>query len=253
MLNPTNKKIDALVVTHPDKDHYNLIKHSLDGVDVEKVFIVGSTDEYAEAAFDTWLENLPPNTVKPLRAADWNKQVPKLLGDFSTNVYVLAADVEDVSVASEKNTRSITLKITYGDFDLIIGGDATFDTENSITNRYSSQPAFLDVELLKLGHHGSRATSTSDGWLKVVKPEWAVVSAAFYNTYGHPHSNVISRVEAHTISVAPHVLRWSWKQGSVSKYKKFASYTEAIFTSSTSGTIDLYSDGTVHPVLRTEK
>jgi len=44
MLNPTNMKIDALVVTHPDADHYNLIEQSLDGVDVEKVFIIGSTD-----------------------------------------------------------------------------------------------------------------------------------------------------------------------------------------------------------------
>lgn len=142
MLNPATKKIDALVVTHPDADHYNLIQESLAGVHVEKIYFIGSTDDYPVADFNVWLETFPPGTVKPLRANDWNKTVPKLLGSFSTNVYVLAADVEDVNVGSEKNTRSITLKISYGQFDLILTGDATFDTEESIMNRYSATPAF---------------------------------------------------------------------------------------------------------------
>lgn len=167
--------------------------------------------------------------------------------------YVLAADVEDVNVGSVKNTKSITTKVSFHDFDLVITGDATFDTEDSIIDRYGATSAFLDVELLKLGHHGSRATSTSDAWLDTLKPEWAVVSAGYENGYGHPARDVIQRVEHIVVDMKAHPLRWSWLQNRQPKYKVFPAYQKAVFASASSGTIDVYSDGTVHPVLVTEK
>jgi hypothetical protein len=83
--------------------------------------------------------------------------------------------------------------------------------------------------------------------------KWVVVSAAYENTYGHPSRDVIQRAEAHTIQIAPHRLRWSWIEQQIRKYRQVTTYREAVFASGSSGTIDLFSDGTVHPVLVTEK
>ena len=51
----------------------------------------------------------------------------------------------------------------------------------------------LDSDVLKLGHHGSK-TSTSDQWLDAVTPQYAIVSASIDNRYGHPHQDVMQRV-----------------------------------------------------------
>lgn len=80
-----------------------------------------------------------------------------------------------------------------------------------------------------------------------------VVSAGYENSYGHPSRDVIQRVESHTIQITPHPLRWSWIDQQVRKYKRFPTYPDAVFASGSSGTINLFSDGTVHPVLVTEK
>ena len=57
-----------------------------------------------------------------------------------------------------------------------------------------------NVTLLKIGHHGS-ATSTSDALLKTVKPESAVISVGANNSYGHPASEVLKRLQRYGVSI----------------------------------------------------
>lgn len=201
-------KVDVLVVTHPDADHYNYLPDVLTGITVDKVLYVGDPSEYQQADFNTWLSGhanaiaLTPSDVSAPAAPSPHFAT----GD--TSFFVLAADTG--GTAGEKNTRSIVLLVSYKDFDFLLTGDATRDTEDDILERYPAQ--FLDVELLKLGHHGSN-TSSTDPWLSAVRAETAVVSAGYNSPYAHPRLKVIERVEQHTEDAPSHRFRWGLDRG----------------------------------------
>mgnify|MGYP001768483179 CR=1 FL=1 len=71
-------------------------------------------------------------------------------------------------------------------------GDAGVYAENLIM--WNEQEDNLDVDVLKLGHHGARSSS-SLLWLEKTNPELAIISAGKNNSYGHPHEEVLDRLE----------------------------------------------------------
>ncbi len=95
----------------------------------------------------------------------------------------------------ESNNASIVTKLSYGDIDFMLTGDASIGTEEWMVDEYGTA---LQSEVLKLGHHGSR-TSSADSFLDTVHPTYAVVSAGADNRYGHPHEEVVKKVEGRGI------------------------------------------------------
>jgi beta-lactamase superfamily II metal-dependent hydrolase len=90
----------------------------------------------------------------------------------------------------ESNMASIVMKVQYGSTSVMLTGDAPMEIEKYLVETYGSG---LRSDVLKLGHHGSK-TSSSDEWLDAVAPMYAVVSAGVGNKYGHPHQEVMQRV-----------------------------------------------------------
>jgi len=132
------------------------------------------------------------------------------------------------------------LLVSYKDFDVVLTGDATKKTEDDILDRYPAQ--FLDVELLKLGHHGSN-TSSTDPWLAALRPETAVVSAAYNSPYAHPRLKVIERVEPFTDHAPAHLFRWGVGSGNTAQLEDTPDYKESIFSTATNGHMVVASDG----------
>ena len=153
-LDTDNPTVDVLVVTHPDQDHYNLLPHVLEGVEVKSVLIAGDSSEYTVAEMEGWLDN--HGNVTNLEEDDFDPadDPSDLFGDGETDFHVLAANTN--KGPSRKNARSIVLMVTHDKFDVLLTGDATHATEKRIVDRYDDE--WLDVEVLKIGHHGSNAT-----------------------------------------------------------------------------------------------
>ncbi|HEY6625334.1 MAG TPA: hypothetical protein VIZ21_00095, partial [Ignavibacteriaceae bacterium] len=102
-------------------------------------------------------------------------------------------DDEVKFVASEStNNRSGIFKLVYGKTSFLFTGDVEKDVEKIYANKYQY---FLDSDVLKVGHHGSK-TSSSSGFLRYVSPELSLISAGFKNKFGHPVADVIQRLEA---------------------------------------------------------
>lgn len=241
-LDTNEPRVDALVITHPDSDHYNLLRTVLKDIDVGHVYMAGAMTEHSKADIDAWLEEFEPQDRTRLRASEYNVSPPKSLGDFGeVQILVLAANVKDTTVDSETNTRSIVLKVSYGTQDFMLTGDATRDTENDIMQRLDHD--LLDVEVLKMGHHGSSATSTSEEWAATVKPEIAIASAGKFNTYGHPNRVAVGRLEPYTVGVKAHRFRWSWREKQKAHFQDFPSYEEAIYSTAINGNIAITTDG----------
>ncbi len=96
---------------------------------------------------------------------------------------------------SDENAKSVVIRVTYGAFDEVMGGDLTADTDNDVESAVG--PAVGDVEVYKVHHHAS-ATSTSDSWLTSTTPEVSVISVGD-NTYGHPTAEALTRLHDHGV------------------------------------------------------
>jgi competence protein ComEC len=105
---------------------------------------------------------------------------------------VLSPDSGWVARQEDLNEESVVLLVTYGATRLLFMGDAGVPVEGQLAGRVGR------VDVLKVGHHGSR-TATSDAWLDEVAPREAVISVGTGNTYGHPTAEVLERLRRHHV------------------------------------------------------
>lgn len=99
---------------------------------------------------------------------------------------------------TDENDGSIVVLIVFRNTTYLFTGDIGGEVELSLL----TNPLTLGVDVLKTSHHGSK-TGTVEGFLRAIRPEWALISAGKDNSYGHPHLEVLSRLE----QVGSHVLR----------------------------------------------
>jgi competence protein ComEC len=97
----------------------------------------------------------------------------------------------------KSNESSIVIQLSYGDIDFLLTGDAPKSIEEHLVRVYGSD---LESEVLKVGHHGSK-TSSSVIFLNTVRPQYAVISAGSENRYGHPSAEVIERLEKYDLEI----------------------------------------------------
>jgi len=96
---------------------------------------------------------------------------------------------------NESNANSIVMRLDYGEFSMLLTGDAEAQTEDRLVNKELE----LEVDVLKVAHHGSKY-ATSESFLRRVKPKAAVISMSEFNRYSHPHQDVLNRLKAAGVS-----------------------------------------------------
>ncbi|MCM3900604.1 MAG: MBL fold metallo-hydrolase [Pyrinomonadaceae bacterium] len=92
---------------------------------------------------------------------------------------------------NEPNANSIVARLDYGDFSMLLPGDAEQQTEH----RMLTKDLNLQTDVLKVSHHGSKYATAAD-FLDRVKPVVAIVSCGEWNRYGHPAQAVLDRLKA---------------------------------------------------------
>jgi beta-lactamase superfamily II metal-dependent hydrolase len=95
---------------------------------------------------------------------------------------------------NEPNANSIVMRLDYGDFSMLLPGDAEKQTEDRLL-AHDTAFNLLTAKILKVSHHGSKYAS-SDDFIKRVKPQVAIISDGEYNRYGHPSQAVLDRLKA---------------------------------------------------------
>ena len=182
-----DRTIDLVVSTHPDADHIGGLSSVLKRYKVLSVLeTTNGKDTPATEAFATAIKD----TNVPVTFADVG-QVITLGNEVRLRVLSPAGDETNW----ESNMASIVIRVEYGSTSVMLTGDAPIEIEDYLVDTY---PQYLKSNILKLGHHGSK-TSSSEKWLDAVHPEYAVVSAGIGNKYGHPHQSVMQAVFARNI------------------------------------------------------
>lgn len=169
-------KFDYLITTHSHEDHIGGMDNIIKSFEIDKFYIPNvSVDNM------TYKE-----VIKSLNNKSINKETPSedsiiKLGNSKLKVLSIRDDKEDL------NKDSIVLKLYYGNISLLFMGDAPSDIEHSILNKD------LKSNVLRVGHHGSRY-STSANFLYKVHPEYSIISVGNNNDYGHPHKVTIDKL-----------------------------------------------------------
>jgi competence protein ComEC len=182
------REILAVVLTHPHPDHFGGLATGLSGVRVSAFWDTGEgRREGIGGTYEALLSSMATRGVAIMGPE-------RLCGGRSiggVRVDVLAP-CPDFSSDRGPNDNSFVLKITYGRRALLLVGDAEAEEEGILLR---SSSAKLRADVLKVGHHGSR-TSSSAAFLAAVGPKEAVISVGRRNRFGHPHPSTLEALTA---------------------------------------------------------
>lgn len=174
-------KIDYLLPTHADTDHIQGL------TDVARNFSINS----AIVARTPWQDTDFADFYKILE----KKKIPLTVvsgGDIlnfgEVKVEILSPQkVENLDIAWDNN-QSIVLRITYGETTFLLTGDLEKEGEKELLQN----PELLKANVVKVGHHGSRTSSTQD-FINATKAKLAVISVGKHSPFRHPHEEVVER------------------------------------------------------------
>jgi competence protein ComEC len=175
------KQIDILVGTHPHEDHIGGMVDVLTNYVVSEIWM-----PKAQSDTKTFEDLLLTIQNKGLKITAPTPESTYTLGNAKITVLAPIGQVYE-----DLNNYTIVLRIDYGDTSILFAGDAEELAESEILQ----SSADVNVDILKVGHHGSN-TATSQAFLDAVSPEWAVISCGKDNPYGHPNSETLERLQA---------------------------------------------------------
>ena len=171
--------LDYVIGTHIHEDHVGGLYKIVDGIDVGKLYL-----PYNESSTTSYYKKL----LKSLQAKDMSiSEVEvgdeiKLTDDISAQIMSV-----DNSQPEDENDASIVVMIKYQDMEYLFMADATTEVEG--------KREWEDIDVLRVGHHGSN-TSSSEKFLKQVKPEISIISVGKDNSYGLPKDKIIKRLNS---------------------------------------------------------
>lgn len=178
------RKIDYFFVTHSDSDHVSglveiLQDRSRMGLEIGAVVIPDINKKDAE--YENLVHEIQKSGV-PIIKMRWGGRL--CLGGMTMKCLHPAPRFE----WKTENDYSLVLQLEYGSFRGLFTGDLEAAGEQEILDRVS------DVDYLKVGHHGSKGSSSMD-FLDKISPETAIISAGYKNRYGHPAKETLERLE----------------------------------------------------------
>jgi len=192
-------QLQALGVTHVDH-HFNSHYHSDHLGNFPAIFGAGGVSldygwdrggSYTTAAYTNY-----KNTLGARRRTMVKNQVITLDSLSAHPVTIKCVNLAGAGLYSgtEENVLSMVLKVSYGEFDMVFGGDLSGANSGSYKDIETTVgPQVGPVEAYKVHHHGS-ATSTNANWLNAIQPKIGVISLGNGNSYGHPTAAALTRL-----------------------------------------------------------
>lgn len=168
--------IDFLIATHPHEDHIGGMVPVIENYQIGAVYMADTESE--SKTYKQLVEAIESNGISIIEAY---AGLEFKLGDAVCTIISPARDADH-----DANNESIAVFIDYFDSEFLFTGDMEKKAEKDlILNGY-----LFDADVLKVAHHGSM-TGTSEEFLKIASPQYAVISCGEGNSYGHPHEETL--------------------------------------------------------------
>ena len=188
-LPPWDRRLDAVILSHPHEDHVAGLATLLDRYRVRRVFEPGTRGP--GPGYAAWLERLArPGAPERLGLAAGDRLAVDEIA--MTVLWPIGGEIplDPPDGGTGINNVSIVLLGTIGDRRFLLAGDIEEEIDPSLIAR-----GLPRLDLLKVAHHGSR-TATTQPFVDAVRPRVAVASAGAGNPYGHPTKQTLERLRA---------------------------------------------------------
>ena len=181
------KALDYVIATHPHSDHIGSLAEVIEEFGASKV-IMPRFPESLTPTTKTYTDFL--NAVKASGA--------KVIAAKPGSSYTLGSAEFEILAPIDYDTEnlnnvSVVTRLVYGGKSFLFTGDAEKEVELDLAD----SGAVIDSDVLKVGHHGSKTSSSKD-FLEAVSPEICVIMCGENNDYGHPHKEVLDRLKKYT-------------------------------------------------------
>ena len=181
-------RLDGIFISHTDQDHINGVKELLEYMGKGLTTIRAGyliLPAWAERP-DAWRELAEAAKTAGVKVVTAVKGDELPCGKVSFSVLW----PEKNATGKDVNEEAMVMELSFGDFQMLFTGDIGADTEKKLL----AAGGLEDVDCLKVGHHGSRY-STTEAFLEKIKPEVAIISCSLTNTYGHPSPETVERLK----------------------------------------------------------
>lgn len=206
-------ELRLLVLTHPHADHAGGMARVLESCTVRELLL---PPDDADTGTLRQLHTLAEERRTAVCTAETGQT--RTIGQGVLTVLQADFVADEGNENSRENNASLCLRYTAGDFVFLDTGDAEAPAEQALLDTYGSG---LRATLFKAGHHGS-STSNSEAFLRSIAPQAVAISCGAGNEYGHPHIEVLDRLDALAI---PYVrtdrqgtLTFLWQSGLLQQY-----------------------------------
>ncbi len=233
-----NKKIatlDAVILTHPEKDHMNGLVYIIENFNVKK--LIKNSDTRKKRSYvdliETCLEKNVPIVEFPIEPSlsfslDGKKEIepniyPQIkLGKLMISFLHPLSDNKfiDKFGKNDYNNNSLVFKVKHKNFIILFPGDIMERTEKKLALTLGDE---LKADILIAPHHGS-STSSSSFFLDKVKPESIIISCGWHNQYNFPNNDVIARYNTKDINYYRTDLHGAVKVVSNGKYYNIVTF-----------------------------
>lgn len=195
------KRLEYLLLTHPDADHIGSADVILTKFDVGQVLMTDyekDNSTYRQLIRTLEYRRITPCMVGVGDSSEGNNALLPgdsfPLGDAVCTILAPVAEYED------PNNSSIFLLIEHGANRFLFTGDGQQTAEEDVAEYWEALGISLDADVYKAGHHGS-STSSGEKLLSAVQPDFAVISCGEGNDYGHPHAETMEIFKERGIKV----------------------------------------------------
>ena len=181
-----DRKIELVILTHPDADHLSGLIEVLKRYEVGEVLETGIED--ATSQYAAWNDLIKEKNIPVVFAQAG--QIIKISDNLAIKILYPLDKINGEDYSKNTNNTSIMGKIFYGQNSILFTGDAEGVEENSLLLNGSD----LKADILQVAHHGSKS-STDQEFLAAVAPQIAVIQVGAKNRYGHPTQEVLERLK----------------------------------------------------------
>jgi len=182
-------EIELVILTHPDKDHLAGLVEVVRNYKIGKVLATGA--EKDTEVYKEWKDVLSYNKVETMEV--W-RGTEVSFEDVKMKVIHPQGKID--AAVGDANNDSIVARLEYGDSSFLLTGDIESPAEREILESGEN----MDVDILKIAHHGSKYSS-GEAFLDAASPEEAVISVSKNNSYGHPTEAVLNALSRRNVKI----------------------------------------------------
>jgi len=195
------KRFDYLMLTHSDEDHVGGLVSVAEKYDVGEFYVPKvTTAQHNTKVYKNFIDAM---NIQVANGAEryYSSSECSVIGEYYKIIFITPEPFgyeQKFSTAAQRNSISPIIILEFGSFSIMFTGDATTKESEKwfldIAKTDAYTDIFLDVDVLKVAHHGGR-DSTCDAFLNIVQAEYFVICVGKGNTYKHPHTELLTRLE----------------------------------------------------------